>query len=112
MCMYDTKPPFRELIKDLLLRSLSAGDLSRALDAVSESVTTFYPDVKIWFAETLGRRQSFLSGAGKESFLPPERTQLSDRYAVFMQNAQNVPPEEKEILLSIFKIITAIYEDG
>ncbi len=42
-------------------------------------------NVKIWIAEKMGRRWSYIAGAGEEFFLPSRMIAQIGRYAVFVE---------------------------
>jgi hypothetical protein len=100
---------FSAWIRKTAEKSLKAESLSEALQIVSKHVIDRYQQSKIWFAETLGKRQSFLEGAGEETFFPPEKIILSDKYTVFLQNLVLVNKREKDALIALFKLVILIY---
>ncbi|HHU69941.1 MAG TPA: hypothetical protein GXZ31_06545 [Thermoanaerobacterales bacterium] len=95
----------KKIIKDSLEAALKVASLREALEIVSESVIEYYPDKKIWFTKCFGKREEFIAGAGKDSFLPPEKIQLTDKYSVFLQNFSDLSYEEKETIISGCKLL-------
>ncbi|MGC8545429.1 hypothetical protein [Athalassotoga sp.] len=66
-----------------------------------EKVANTY-DVKLWVAEKLGRRWSYVIGGGNEKFLPASLIGKVDNYGVFVEgenyNAQEILKDVGEIL--------------
>lgn len=42
-------------------------------------------NVRIWIAEKMGRRWSYVAGAGKEFFLPSQMIAKIGKYAIFVE---------------------------
>lgn len=67
-------------------------------------------DVNIWLVEILGRRWSYIAGEREDSpLLPPECTQLNERFGVVSNNWERIPPEERENIISSLKKIIETY---
>ncbi len=60
--------------------------------------------IKVWFAEILGKRWSYLGGEGHE-FPSPSLASipLTAHYGVIVENQINIPPEENTRLLAFLK---------
>ncbi|NLU09899.1 MAG: hypothetical protein GXW90_02960 [Tepidanaerobacter acetatoxydans] len=106
MYMFDDK--FKDMIVSCLTEALDAEDLKSALEKSSKIITAFYPNTKLWFTKSFGKRWSFIAGAGVDSFIEPQRIEYQDGYAAFLQNFTFKQEEEKAVLTDLFRIITTI----
>ena len=69
--------------------------------------------VSIWFAEILGRRWSYIAGQ-KEfemSLLPTVRIELNERFGVVSDRWEQIPPDDREKILSSLKILVTAQVD-
>ena len=53
------------------------------LNQICHSVLKTFSCTKVYFAESLGHRTSFLTGEGKESFLPKQKMQITKNLIFF-----------------------------
>ncbi len=107
--MYTCKQQaFNAWLENSLQVVLCAKDGVEALNMAAQSVVAYYPGTKIWFFQQFGKRLSYITGAGQESFCESEQIGLSGNYGVFLQNFPNVDDAEKDILISFLKITAAL----
>lgn len=111
MCISD-KPSWSRWLRETVQRCLAARDLTMALKSLAQSITSYYPHTKVWFAQRFGKRYSFLAGAGQEFYLPAEKIEFDPDYSLFWQIQDEITPEEREILIAVCKIVIAIYKDA
>lgn len=108
--MYMFRTDFKELLRQSLKDALDAPDLKSSLQKMAEMVSEFYPGTKIWFARRFGKRWSYIAGAGKETYNPPEKIVYFNDYAIFLQNFNDISSEEKAILSDLFRLVTIIQD--
>lgn len=101
---------FKEMLVSCLTEAMDAEDLKSALEKSSKIITAFYPNTKLWFAKSFGKRWCFLAGAGTDSFIQPQRIEYQDGYAAFLQNFSFKCEEEKMVLTDLFRIITTVQQ--
>lgn len=106
--MYMFKTEFKGLLKQCLKEALDSSDLKDSMHKIAKAVSGYYPGTKIWFARRFGKRWSYISGAGKETYNSPEEMAYLEDYAAFLQNFDEVSSDEKEMLTCLFKLVTAV----
>ncbi len=106
--MYNEK--FSEFIAALLKKALEEVSLEKSVTVLAEDLSQRYKGTQIYFGEKFTTRIAYITGAGKESFEESEKIELNSRYFLFFQNFEQVPLYEKEIIISMCKIITLIKE--
>jgi hypothetical protein len=106
MCIY--KEDFKIWLEEILKVAMKEKRLEDSLEKLCNDIINYYPDIKIWFAEKLGKRWSYITGAGMESFMQSEKVSITSKYGVFLQNADKISCEEKESIFALMKIICTI----
>jgi len=106
--IYMFSDEFKEMVSSCIAESFRCENLKSALEKSAKIITEFYPDTKLWFAKSFGKRWCFLAGAGTDSFIQPQRIEYQDGYAAFLQNFSFAHEDEKAILIDLFRIITNI----
>jgi hypothetical protein len=106
MCMFNTD--FKKMISSCLKEALQAENLETSLEKTSNKIASFYPDTKLWFAKSYGKRWEYIAGSGRDSLTQWERIEYQKGYAVFLQNFSSVPKQEKDELIDLFRMITTI----
>lgn len=106
-----SKKSWQSWLKRSLEKALAAESLQLALNSLANSIVKKYPQIQIWFAERLGRRHSFLTGAGKESYREPEKIELAGRYVLFLQNFSSLTEEEKNSIVALCRLVVALKQD-
>lgn len=81
-----------------LQKAVKAQSLCEALSTVAERILERY-GVRVWFAEILGKRWSYIAGCGGESPLPLHRILLTPRFGLVAENWNCIPSAEEEALL-------------
>ncbi|MFA6807711.1 MAG: hypothetical protein WCR27_01835 [Eubacteriales bacterium] len=92
-------------IKNTTKKALEIKNFDQAMKYALKTTTDYYTDTQMSFAEKRGKRISFISGYGKESFKPVEINTLVDKYVLLLQNIDNVNKDEKEKVVNMFKLI-------
>jgi len=69
--------------------------------------TEHFPGRKIYIAVKLGKRLSYLTGAGKELYLEPEVIEIQDKYVVFIETKSGLLRGEKEEIATLFSSVLA-----
>lgn len=108
MCMFDSK--FKDMLVFCLKEALRAESLESSLKKSSEIITSFYPNTKLWFAKRFGKRWSFITGAGADSFTSSQKVEYLEGHAVFLQNFSFKQKKEQEVLMNLFRIITIMHQ--
>ncbi len=85
-----------------------AGDLNDSLRLLATKISKYYPGIKIWFTQKLGKRESYIAGAGQEQYIAPQKYKLNSKYNVFLQD-NNLKKEDKEKIIEICRIIISEY---
>ncbi|MDI3534186.1 MAG: hypothetical protein PWQ82_551 [Thermosediminibacterales bacterium] len=101
---------FKHWLKNTLNKILQKESLLETLECLSEEITQKYPNIKIWFTRKYGKRLSYITGNGREHFLPPVKIDISKNYSAFIENLSVVPEKEAEILVSLFKVVLGLYD--
>ncbi|MFD3156937.1 hypothetical protein ACFIJ5_08765 [Haloimpatiens sp. FM7330] len=99
---------FSHLIEDILKKALKKESLKEAVEITCKCITKYYTHTQIVFAEKLGKRVSYIVGAGEETYNPSRTVILDEKYCIIMQNFSNISFEEEDILVSLFKVILAV----
>lgn len=100
MCTFKIEP-FKKDLKSILQEK----DLHKAFKITAEFLTSCCPNTKIWFAEKLGKRWSYIIGSGEELFTETEIIPIIDNYAIFVENYNSLNNEEKQLIDTIIKSI-------
>jgi|UniRef100_A0A7V3RF75 hypothetical protein len=64
-------------------------------------------DVRLWIAEKLGRRWSYVTGGGNEKFLPARLIGQIGNYGVFIEG-ENL--DDKEIFANVHEILSRFFD--
>lgn len=107
MCTYKEET-YKIWLEYTLRIVMKQKEFKEALEKLCQAIATYYPHIKIWFAEKFGKRWSYITGAGMESFMQSEEVLITSKYGMFLQNADKIPCEEKDCIIAIIKIICAI----
>lgn len=107
MYMYNKKD-FIKLLESILKEILKKEDFKTTVDKVCNSITEYYPNTQISLAEKLGRRLSYIGGSGKETYIPYEVIELNNNYSIVVQNFKEIPLENRDLLISLFKILLVL----
>ncbi|OFI05897.1 hypothetical protein CLOACE_14420 [Clostridium acetireducens DSM 10703] len=99
---------FSEFLEGTLKKTLSGVDLKDSLDILGESILSYYKDIQVSFAKSFGRRLCYITGAGEELYEPNDKIQVLDGYFILIQNSSVIPELEKEIIISLVKLIIAV----
>jgi len=105
-----SKVEFEEFLDSALLKVLETGGLESSLDKIALVFSEFFPDSKIWFAEKLGKRVSYITGAGQESFLEAREFELKKNYLLYLENIE-LTGEEREAFIDFINLIIYIKDD-
>ncbi len=86
-------------------------DLRRYLEDLARVVAVKFR-VKVWFAEILGRRWSYIAGEREDTFLPPVKVQLTEKMGVVLigVHSHGQVEEVKNFILS--QLRTAGFKDA
>lgn len=84
--------------------------ISRFLELVDKLKKQY--GINIWLVEVLGKRYSFVAGHKEDSFLPPEKIHLNEKYAVVSDEWWKLPEEEKDKFLEGLKTLLKNLEKG
>lgn len=87
---------------------ISSKDLETSLKLIAKSISSYYPNSKIWFTKNFGKRREFITGAGKETFRHTEKLEYANDYTTFLQNLTSLTTKERNILTELFDIVTVI----
>lgn len=81
--------------------------LKQFFEILCKRYVNYFPKRKIYISEILGKRISYLTGAGKELYVKAVKIPLTDNYLLFIENHQEIPSSEikklKKFILSIMK---------
>ena len=106
-----SKTDFAKFLDEVLIKSLEFEGLENSFKKIALVFSEFFPDSKIWFAEKLGKRVSYLTGAGQESFLKAKEFQLRDSYLLYIENIE-LNEEEKKIFIDFINLIIYLRDDS
>ena len=104
-----SKERFEKFLDSALIKVLKAEGLKNSLEKIALVYNEFFPESKIWFAEKLGKRVSYITGAGQESFLKAREFELKDRYLLYLENIE-LSENEREAFINLVNLI--IYLKG
>ncbi|MFW5786921.1 MAG: hypothetical protein ACOC21_01385 [Halanaerobiales bacterium] len=105
-----SKDKFKDWIEKAARGALSTENLKEGLDFIVSQFVKKFPGSKIYFAEKLGKRISYISGAGRENYLEAEEIDAGNDYFVYLENIE-LNEREKEILISLIKLVVYIKDD-
>lgn len=94
----------------MLLRAMTSENLEGSLKVIAETIVSQFPDSKIWFTKSFGKRREYITGAGKETFASTERLEYAKNYTAFLQNLSNLTTGEKNALTGLLNLVTIIQE--
>lgn len=81
--------------------------LKQIFKTLCKRYVDYFPERKIYIAEKLGKRISYLTGAGKELYVKTVKIPLTDNYLLFIESRQELPSPEiknlKEFILPIME---------
>lgn len=77
-------------------------ELPDALRTVAEEILKRY-GTRIWFAEILGKRWSYITGCGGEDPLPLRQIPLTSRFGLVAEKWECIPPLEGEAILAFLR---------
>lgn len=107
--MSNQQKKFKKWLEKGLAEVLKENKLKNALEIMSVKFIEYFPESKIWFAEKLGKRVSYITGAGKEKYLKARQIPLDNGYLIFIEN-KNLDPQEENTLKACVEIITYLKE--
>lgn len=81
-----------------LQKDIEKEDLIPALSRMASAIFERYR-VRVWFAEILGKRWSYIAGEGGDTPLPLFQVVLSPRFGFAAERWSDIPSPEREILL-------------
>lgn len=102
--------PLQKWVRPALERVLRAENLKEALQGAAESYIQCFPKRKFWIAEKLGKRVSYLTGAGRELYLQPEKIDCGRKYTAFIQSRTGLTAEEKKVICSIITLAITLHK--
>ena len=105
-----SKEKFVKFLDSALMKVLKAEGLRNSMEKIALVFSEFFPESKIWFAEKLGKRVSYITGAGKESFLQAREFELKDKYLLYLENIE-LTVEEREAFIDLVNLIIFIKDD-
>ena len=105
-----SKVEFEKFLDSALLKVLKAEGLRNSLEKIALVFSEFFPESKIWFAEKLGKRVSYITGAGEESFLEAGEFELKEKYLLYLENIE-LTIDEREALIDFINLIIYIKDD-
>ncbi|WP_438314766.1 hypothetical protein ACP6EK_07405 [Candidatus Caldatribacterium sp. SIUC1] len=73
-----------------------------ALRTIAEKILERY-GARIWFAEILGKRWSYITGCGGEDPLPLRQIPLTPRFGLVVEKWECIPPLEGEAILTFLR---------
>ncbi|MFW5995896.1 MAG: hypothetical protein ACOCQB_01380 [Halanaerobiaceae bacterium] len=91
---------FRQLLKQITTDKKQLTK-KQILKEISRAYIEKYPAHKIWFAEKLGKRLSYITGNGREKFLSPEKIHISGNLFLLIQAEKPPPKKVKKTLIQI-----------
>lgn len=106
-----SKPDFDKFLNEVLIKVLEVQGLENSFTKIALSFSEFFPDSKIWFAEKLGKRVSYLTGAGQESFLKAKEFKLRANYLLYIENIE-LSEEEKNMFIDFINLIIYLRDDS
>lgn len=106
-----SKDNLKVLLTQCIKEALDAPSLKDALQNTANAIIMYYPNTKIWFAQSFGKRWSYIAGAGEETYIKPEQVVYLKDYSVFLQNFKDISKDEESILIDLFRLITVIKQD-
>lgn len=109
MYMSNQQEKFKKWLEKGIPEALKENKLKKALEVISAKFIEYFPNSKIWFAEKLGKRVSYITGAGKEKYLKARQIPLENDYIIFIEN-KNLSSQEEKILEDCVEIITYLKE--
>ncbi|MGM0609118.1 MAG: hypothetical protein ACQESP_11970 [Candidatus Muiribacteriota bacterium] len=107
--MSNQQEKFKKWLEKGAAEALKEKKIKKALEIISAKFIEYFPNSKIWFAEKLGKRVSYITGAGKEKYLKARQIPLENDYIIFIQN-KNLSSQEEKILEDCVEIITYLKE--
>lgn len=102
------KTKFKKFVESNLKEAFKQMNLKDAFKMLCENTAEFYSGTQVVFAERFTKRIEYIIGAGTETFMPQEKIELDERYVVFLQSFENVSAYEKDVLVSLFKLVVAV----
>lgn len=102
------KDKFKNFIKCNLEEILKNHNIKELFQVLCKNTADFYSGTQVIFSERFTKRIAYVTGAGKETFMPQEKVELDGRYVVFLQGFEKVTYYEKDVLTSLFKIAVAV----
>lgn len=106
-----SKDKFKEFLNNIFLKAFKVQELRDSLDKISLVFNDFFPEAKIYFAKKLGKRVSYITGAGPENCLKSRKFKLKDNYLLYLENIE-LGEEEKGAFLDFLKLIIYLKENG
>lgn len=104
------KEKFSCFIESTLQETLKTKSLKEAAEIACKCIAKYYQYTHIDFAETLGKRVSYIVGAGEETYNPSKTIAINEKYCIIIENFSEISVEEEESLVELFKrIIEKIY---
>ena len=105
-----SKEKFANFLDSVLMKVLKAEGLRNSMEKIALVFSEFFPESKIWFAEKLGKRISYITGADKESFLKAREFELKEKYLLYLENIA-LTVEEREAFIDLVNLIIFIKDD-
>ena len=95
-----------------LMAAFSADMRAEALQIIAEKIQEVFPEIKIWFARQLGKRRSYVAGAGEENFVSPDEFLLADNYYLFIQNKDKLSDKELRTIITLSRFLIIFFDSN
>ncbi|MFW6380996.1 MAG: hypothetical protein ACOCZ3_00505 [Bacillota bacterium] len=96
---------------NLLNNCLEVEELPGAFRKIARRVVEDYPETRVWFARQLGKRRSYIVGAGQESYRSPSEYELLDDYWLFIQHQRQLPSRYRQLLVACCRVVIGIFHE-
>ncbi|WP_017873580.1 hypothetical protein [Candidatus Caldatribacterium saccharofermentans] len=96
---------FEDWLKEIQ-EEVAKRNLSDALRTIAEKILERY-GARVWFAEILGKRWSYVTGCGGEDPLPLRQIPLTPRFGLVAEKWECIPPSEGEAILAFLRELLA-----
>lgn len=99
------KEKFSSFIESTLQETLKTKSLKEAAETACKYIAKYYECTHISFAEILGKRVSYIVGAGEETYNASITLAINEKYCIILQNFSKISIEEEKSLVELFKRI-------
>ncbi|MEC9488858.1 MAG: hypothetical protein UMV23_05195 [Halanaerobium sp.] len=108
--MYMYKGPLYRWVRATMTRIRKCEGLPEAFQVALDEYTRVFPEKKAWVTEVLGKRKSFLAGAGKELYLEPVVIEAGAKHLVYVQSYTTLSTAEKRVISNLFTLLAALHD--